>query len=343
MQLSKTASLLCCFPVVAMASIDWAGDTSVTSEGYDTWIIAEAPHATSAPVIDGVIASGEWDAAAAYSLDGVFIVTDYAGTMAASFSVMWDETNLYVLVQATDSIGMAGQGHAFEIYVSTDYTREYGAWMIPGYGENDYQISCAMEPLDTFYEVGLYSSQEPLASFVRANTVEGDSYVSEVKIAWADLGGLPSARGLVNTDYIGFEVHTERAAPADGHANRDRTKLGWAGVEDTAWAATEDWGTLRLLPAGQAPVVSLWNAVEAVSGVKPAGIGWIVDDGYPFVYSYATGGWLYILEEGAQLASFFGYDYVNGFWFWANDAWGGWHYNLEDSTYGIGGFGSWAP
>jgi hypothetical protein len=336
-------NVLGCAPVLLLGSIDWDGDTSVTSEGFDTWVIAEAPHAGTAPAIDGVVGAGEWDAAVSYPLESVFHVVEYEGTMTASFSAMWDETNLYVLIEATDSIGMAGQGHAFEIYVSTAYTRNFGAWMIPGYEDFDYQISCSMEPLDTFYELGLYSDQDPLPSFERANTVDGVSYVSEVKIAWADLGGLPSEQGFVNSDYIGFDVHTERASPPDGHPNRDRTKLGWAGVEDTAWAATEDWGTLRLLPAGETPVVSLWKDVERVSGTKQAGIGWIVDDSYPFVYSYSTGGWLYIWEDGASLESFYGYDYTNKFWFWANDAWGGWHVNLEDSTYGLAGWADWTP
>lgn len=337
-----TACLIFGAVLAAHASIDWEGDTSVTSEGFDTWIIAEAAYASAAPVIDGVIGAGEWSAAIRNVLGEVYHITEYEGEMEGSFSVMWDETNIYIMVEATDSVGMAGQGHLFELYLSTAYTRKFGAWMVPGFEDTDYQISCVMNPEDSFYSLGLYSDQDPLPSFQRANVISGTSYVSEVKIAWADLGGLPSANGYVNSDYIGFEVHTQRNAPPGGK-NADRTKLGWAGIEDTAWAATEDWGTLRLMAGGTAGPVSLWADLPAdpATGAKQAGIGVINDGEYPYVYHHGAGYWLYIVYEVSSLESILGYGVDGGWWFWTTDHAGGWYFNLSDPLAGQLGWGSW--
>lgn len=301
----QATSLALLLPLLAaQASIDWDGDTTVTSEGYSTWIIAEAPYASTAPAIDGVIGTGEWTGAV-YPLEEVYHITAYEGVMEASFSVMWDETNIYILVEAADSVGMAGQGHKFELYISTAYTRKYGAWMLPGYEESDYQISCVMNPEDSFYELGLYSDQDPLSSFQRVNTIDGVSYVSEVKIAWADLGGLPSDKGYVNSDYIGFEVHTQRNAPDGKNANR--TKLGWAGVADVAWANTEEWGTLRLLPGGGAPAT--WAGYPILNG-------WVDTDPMIGLLQVESAPWVYSLDMGKYLYMDASYVGTTGAWTW---------------------------
>lgn len=88
---------------------------------------------------------------------------------------------------------------------------------------------------------------------------------------------------------------------------------------------------------------SLWTDVSPANaeGDKLAGIGWINDTTYPFVWIYAINGWAYILEDVSTLDGIFGWDYVNGFWFWANDAWGGWYVNLDNPDWGIGGWDQW--
>jgi hypothetical protein len=90
---------------------------------------------------------------------------------------------------------------------------------------------------------------------------------------------------------------------------------------------------------------SLWKDVVAANalGDKQAGIGWINDVAYPFIWHYSTGGWMYVLDEFSALDNIFLYDYISGNWFWANDAWGGWHVNLEDGEYGLAGWADWTP
>lgn len=227
------------------AVIDWDGDTSRTVDGVQTWIIGNAPHTATPPTIDGLIGAGEWDAAPVHPLEFTTHSSMDPTGLEASFRAMWDETYLYILIEGTDAAGLATAGHRFELYISTAFTRKFGQWMFPGYEAYDYQIVASIQPLDTFYSLGLYSDQRPLASFLRANSINNGSYISEVRIAWSDLGGLPSVEGRANVDYIGFDVHVQR-----GTENNNRAKLAWAAPVDVAWASTEDWGTLRLLPAG---------------------------------------------------------------------------------------------
>jgi len=88
---------------------------------------------------------------------------------------------------------------------------------------------------------------------------------------------------------------------------------------------------------------SLWEAVLPVNpeGDKLAGVGWINDAAYPYIWHYATGGWMVILDAVSSLDNLFGWDYKNAFWFWANDSWGGWYVNLSDSSWGTNGWARW--
>jgi hypothetical protein len=90
-------------------------------------------------------------------------------------------------------------------------------------------------------------------------------------------------------------------------------------------------------------VVSLWSGLDPANaeGDKLAGIGWINDLNYPFVWHYSIGGYLYVLDEFSSLNSIYAWDYVNGFWVWTSDFWGGWHANLDDPSYGQGGWAVW--
>lgn len=287
--------MISALPFAVTASIDWDGNTSRTASGLDTWRIGNAAFAQQAPTIDGVITPGEWDAAESFALENVVHSTMDTTGLAASFRAKWDTTFLYLLIEGTDGMGLETVGHRVEIYISTAYTREFGAWQNPGYAAGDFQIIVPLNPLGTGYELGFYSDKTPLASFVRANSIDGDTYVTEIRIAWSDLGGLPAFRGLPNTDYIGFEVQVQR-----GTQNNNRAKLSWAGEVDVAWAATEDWGTLRLLPAENGePQPRTW------AGYPVDEFGW-VDTGTffgllyvnfgSFIYSYTLDGFLFMPE-----------------------------------------------
>lgn len=79
---------------------------------------------------------------------------------------------------------------------------------------------------------------------------------------------------------------------------------------------------------GTTPPVSLWADVPAANAVgdKKAGIGWINDVAYPYIWHYSTDYWMYIGHGYSDLENIIGYDLLSGRWFWANDDWNGWHY-----------------
>lgn len=281
--------------VALQATIDWEGNTSRTASGLDTWAIAAAPFTAQAPTIDGVISPGEWDAADSFPLENVIHSTMDTAGLNASFRVMWDQTHLYILVEGTDAMGLDGVGSRLELYISTAYTRNFGVWQNSGYETGDFQILASLQPVSTGYELGLYSDKTPLLSWRRANQIEEGAFVSEIRISWSDLGGLPASRGLENSDYIGFELQFQR-----GTQNNNRAKLSWAGEMDTAWAATEDWGTLRLLAAGDVePLPRTW-AGYAVNddGWADTGsfFGFLYVDFGAFVYSYLLDGFMFMPE-----------------------------------------------
>lgn len=90
-------------------------------------------------------------------------------------------------------------------------------------------------------------------------------------------------------------------------------------------------------------LVSLWDAIQAANpeGDKKAGIGWINDTHYPYVWHYTIADWIYILDTFSSLTGIIGWDYANGFWFWSHDEFGGWYVNLNDPTWGVGGWWKW--
>lgn len=90
---------------------------------------------------------------------------------------------------------------------------------------------------------------------------------------------------------------------------------------------------------------SLWAGVAADpdTGAKETGIGWIIDEQYPFIVHYSTGGWMYVYEHFSTLESIILYDYNSGHFYWTADNYGGWHFDFSDPSYGAGGWADWTP
>lgn len=88
--------------------------------------------------------------------------------------------------------------------------------------------------------------------------------------------------------------------------------------------------------SGSGDPQSPWEDVTPIndSGDKKTGIGWINDSGYPYVWHYGNGGWIFLLPGDAGDPVIFGWDYVNGFWFATASTWQGWYYNFQDTDWG---------
>lgn len=114
-------------------------------------------------------------------------------------------------------------------------------------------------------------------------------------------------------------------------------------LEDASFSLEPTPLTVERVCGSGNTVQSLWTGVTPVNaaGDKRAGIGWINDTEYPYIWHYSIGGWVFILNEFSDLNSIYGYDYVNQFFFLSNDAWGGWYINLLDNDWGIGGWDKW--
>jgi hypothetical protein len=88
-------------------------------------MIVDAPRATAPIVVDGAI--GDWTGATRYpialaSVGGMAAATDLSG----SFSVAWDDSNLYLLIEVNDTTlrpvetGLPWQDDSIEIYIDMD-------------------------------------------------------------------------------------------------------------------------------------------------------------------------------------------------------------------------------
>ena len=99
-------------------------------------------------------------------------------------------------------------------------------------------------------------------------------------------------------------------------------------------------GNLVNITSSEGAGGSLW---PGPLGDKNAGIGWINDKDYPYIWHYSISRFLWIADDFSTLDSMWGYDLQGGFWFWANDAWAGWHFNANDPSYGIAGWATWNP
>ncbi|HCO94121.1 MAG TPA: hypothetical protein DIU00_09250 [Phycisphaerales bacterium] len=151
----------------------------------------------------------------------------------ASYKAMWDEKNLYILVDVTDDI-LKNDSDEFwlddcvEVFVDADNSKS------SSYGSNDYQYFFEWADANP----GLGESRQGRTSGVEFATVQTDSgYRMEIKLPWSTLGVEPSAGTKV-----GLDVHVN---DDDDGGDRD-TKITWRGKEDNAWQTTEVLGTAEL-------------------------------------------------------------------------------------------------
>jgi hypothetical protein len=75
-----------------------------------------------------------------------------------------------------------------------------------------------------------------------------------------------------------------------------------------------------------------WAAVplDLPTRTKQVGLGWIWDDPYPYLWSYAFNRWVFVWE-GSTLGNLYlyVYDAPTEEWIWANDSWNGWYYSYN--------------
>lgn len=114
---------------------------------------------------------------------------------------------------------------------------------------------------------------------------------------------------------------------------------------DGASLIDQNWPPQQVIPMFQATLVpgnapyvpgGLWSGLVAANaeGDKKAGIGWINDRSYPYVWHYSIPGYLYVLHDFSTLNRLYLYDYSSRSWLWSSEYWGGWYYAYATGLYG---------
>ncbi|MFC1635358.1 sugar-binding protein [Planctomycetota bacterium] len=190
----------------------------------------------SRPVVIDGRAEGLWSEARQYKIGNVIYMPASSDTdLSANYKAMWDEKNLYVLVNVTDDSlkndsesDLWYQDDCVEVFIDADNSKSNE------YGENDGQYHFDWDrtnPAMDRFQNGRTDGVE----FAMVTTEKG--YRTEIKFPWSTLGTSLSA-GMK----IGLDVHVN---DDDDGGDRD-TKMTWRGKEDNAWQTPQAFGTAEL-------------------------------------------------------------------------------------------------
>jgi len=227
-------------------------------------------HAAAAPVIDGN-EDAVWASATRYKLDNVIeslgsgekpSPVSSPDDLSADFRALWDENNLYLLVDVTDDKLVADTvpdqpvvvpsgsstvpwwyDDSVEIYLDADNAKA------SEYGQHDAQIRFnwnATKPTMRIYNQNKEIHLEGI-EFAMAPTANG--YRLETKLPWRTFAAEPKIGAR-----IGLDIHVN---DDDDGGSRD-TKITWRDQRDTAWQSPQAFGNAEL-----AGLIGWWKFDEA--------------------------------------------------------------------------------
>ncbi|MCJ7778739.1 MAG: LamG domain-containing protein, partial [Sedimentisphaerales bacterium] len=166
--------------------------------------------------------------------------------LAADFRAMWDQKNLYLLVDVRDDVLKNDSNEyyyddAVEVFIDADNSKS------SEYGENDHSYYFECDKTNpTIGDRG----QPHLGGDVKFALVTIDNgYRLEIAFPWSTLGTTPSAGAK-----IGLDIHV---SDDDDGGERD-TKLTWQDKLDNAWQNPQVFGTAEL-----AGLVGWWKFDES--------------------------------------------------------------------------------
>jgi hypothetical protein len=201
--------------------------------------------ASSAPVMDGTM-DEIWKSARPYPLANLVVEPPAGGGKpAAEYRALWDENNLYLLVDVTDSILRNEpdqdlyQSDGIEVYI--DATNGKAA----EFGDTDYQYAVVWDKTTPKIKEFKHDRTNDVQYVVRT-TDKG--YCVAMKFPWRSLGTKPSAGAK-----IGLEVQVN---DDQGHGHRE-AKITWHDQHDQAWQTPQAFGNAEL-----AGLVGWWKFDE---------------------------------------------------------------------------------
>ena len=264
----------------------------------------QAGYASIMPIIDGEVDTA-WSTTPQIPI-ALPVKTAEAGTVAvptdvvASYSAMYDASNLYLLVEvAEDNVTQWGNGwfmdDGVEIYLDPDLS---GGMTYDGV--NDTQIGILpTDPANTVYFGA--SSIQSLEGITTGVVSSATSYAIEVMIPWSSLGVDPMAISA-----IGIEVAVNDGDPNEG--NWPPARVGWVSDGNDASNVPSVFGTLPLEEAGL-------SAFSILVGASPTGNGSLHSPWFG-TYIESSDDWILHSEAGWLYVGFVAS--TDGLWLWSH-------------------------
>ncbi|UCH14377.1 MAG: cellulase family glycosylhydrolase [Bacteroidales bacterium] len=185
---------------------------------------------SAAPEIDGSI-DKIWESVQAIELKNTILGERNSLTdIFASFKTIWDDKNLYVLIQVkddykTDEGSPAYNQDGIEIYIDGDNSKSR-------YYENDefmFRYNWNKDKIRV-------ERNEVKGEIICAQTDTETGYDAEIAFPWAAISCVPEAGR-----YIGFDLHIN-----DNDGSGRKCKITWKGERDYAHRSPSAFGTLKL-------------------------------------------------------------------------------------------------
>lgn len=214
-------------------------------------VIREGTAAFGTPAMDGK-KDEVWDNTEALPIDQMLQTQD---TASGTARVLWDDNNLYVLVEATDD-NLDNTAEAVHEKDSAEVFVDEKNCKLGGYAADDGQYRVCYDGGQSF---GDSTKSEGFESVV---TVDGINYTIEMKIPFKTLKPEDGMK-------IGFDAQVN-----DGEGGSRAGIAKWSDTSDNSWQDTSAWGVVTLKAsdnaAASSEAVSSETTSSAASEAAPA-------------------------------------------------------------------------
>jgi hypothetical protein len=233
-------------------------------------IAAEIAKTSTTPNIDGLGDDAVWATATAHSIDEFFQVTDNPldgdEDLQITWKALWDDTNLYVLVEVDDDEFVYDestnwQDDSIEIYIDAQNTDEpeYNPNTIPGIPAYQFTVIAGQEPIDgttSLFTWGInsYDGADDITTYPQGAdegamvTVDESTFYSfEVAFPWEALEETP--QNIIARGEFGFGIAVN---DDDDGGGRD-TQMMWASESPNLWHIATDFPSVALVAGVSTP------------------------------------------------------------------------------------------
>jgi hypothetical protein len=220
-------------PITELVGLLQNGGNEWSNEEEQPQMPAELAKATSKPAIDGKV-DDVWAAAKSYDLkNNLYKPVSGPADCSASFKAMYDNDNLYILVDVNDEELKHDSPEFYnddcvEIFIDADNGKA------TSYGEKDHTYDFVWDAAAPV----MGKRGQPVndgTQFAFAKTEKG--YRLEVQFPWATLKGKPSPGAM-----FGLDIHVN---DDDDGGERD-SKLTWSDKKDNAWQNPRAFGIAQI-------------------------------------------------------------------------------------------------